>query len=54
MKELNEIGGIALTVRSLFVDSPRGPSLLGRADFLDRCALTVDQRRRRIVLDDSV
>ena len=42
------IGGSELTVRCLFVDNPRTPLLLGRADFLDRFVLTVDQPGRRI------
>ena len=42
---------LELTIRRLFVDSPRTLFILGRADFLDRFVLTIDPRRRRITLD---
>jgi predicted aspartyl protease len=44
---------VDMTVRCLFVDSPAGPFILGRADFLDRFVLTIDSRRRRIILDEN-
>jgi predicted aspartyl protease len=43
---------IALTVRCLFVDAPRVPFILGRADFLDRFVLTIDPAQRRIILTE--
>jgi hypothetical protein len=45
------IGDVDLTVRCLFVDSPHAMFILGRADFLDRFILTVNQPGRRIILD---
>ena len=44
------IAVVELTVRCLFVNNPRTPLILGRADFLDRFVLTVDQPGRRISL----
>ena len=46
------IGRIVLDVRCMFVDNPRTPLVLGRADFLDRFVLTIDQPRRRIILEE--
>lgn len=46
------IGGRRLAVRCFFSDGPRSPLLLGRADFLDTFVLTIDQSRRRILLDE--
>jgi len=34
---LLRLAHVALTVRCLFVDAPRVPFILGRADMLDRC-----------------
>lgn len=42
----------ALTVRCLFVDAPRVPFILGRADFLDRFVLTIDPAQHKIVLTE--
>ena len=44
------VGSVDLTVRCLFVDNPRTPFVLGRADFLDRFVVTIDQPRRKIIL----
>ena len=44
------LGGIRLDVRCFFVDSPTALSVLGRADFLDRFILTIDQPHARITL----
>lgn len=46
------IGGKEFTVRCLFLDTPKGFFLLGRADFLDRFVLTIDHSRRKILLDE--
>ncbi len=46
------IGSAELTIRCLFVDNPRTPLLLGRADFLDRFVVTIDRPGGRIVLTD--
>jgi len=46
------IVSVELTVRCLFVDNPRTPFILGRADFLDRFILTLDQPGRRIILHE--
>jgi hypothetical protein len=43
------LASIELTVRCLFVDSSKAPFILGRADFLDRFVLTIDQPNKRIV-----
>lgn len=40
-----------LDVRCLFHDGPNTPYILGRADFLDRFVLTIDQGQQRITLD---
>jgi hypothetical protein len=45
------IGSVDLSVRCLFVANPRTPLILGRADFLDRFVLTIDQPGRKIILD---
>lgn len=45
------LGDHDLTIRCLFVDSPRPLLILGRADFLDRFVLTIDLPRRRIALE---
>ena len=44
------LGDVALSVRCLLVDTAKALFLLGRADFLDRFVLTVDQGQRKIVL----
>ena len=44
------VGAWAFTVRCMFLDAPRAPFILGRADFLDRLILTIDPARRQIVL----
>jgi hypothetical protein len=36
----------------MFLDAPRAPFILGRADFLDQLILTIDPARRRIVLTE--
>ncbi len=41
-----------LVVRCLFVDAPKAMFILGRADFLDRFVLTIDQARQRIILTE--
>lgn len=41
---------IDLTVRCLFLDTQKALFILGRADFLDRFALTIDQLQQRIIL----
>jgi hypothetical protein len=46
------LGHIRLTVRCLFVDGPRVPFILGRADFLDRFVLTIDPAQRRSILTE--
>lgn len=48
------IGEIELEVRCLFLDGRKALFLLGRADFLERFVLTLDTRRRRIVLTEIV
>ena len=45
-----QVGSWTFTVRCMFVDGPRVPFILGRADFLDRLILTIDPAQRRIVL----
>jgi hypothetical protein len=44
------LGDEALDVRCFFIDSPTTILILGRADFLDRFILTIDQPQRRITL----
>jgi hypothetical protein len=44
------LGGEPLDVRCFFIDSPTAVLILGRADFLDRFVLTIDQPQRRITL----
>ena len=44
------LGDVELSVRCLFVDTAKALFLLGRADFLDRFVLTVDQGNGKIVL----
>ena len=46
------LGDTELTVRCLFVDAPKALFILGRADFLDRFVLTIDQSQRRIILTE--
>lgn len=41
-----------LNVRCLFLEASLGLLILGRADFLDRFVLTIDQGRGRIVLTE--
>ncbi|MBI4546377.1 MAG: aspartyl protease family protein [Ignavibacteriae bacterium] len=41
---------IELKVRTLFVDTRKPLFILGRADFLDRFVLTIDQHQRKIIL----
>jgi predicted aspartyl protease len=48
------LGNIELTVRCLFMDAPKTPFILGRADFLDRFVLTIDHHRQRIILTEIV
>ena len=45
-----QVGPWTFTMRCMFVEGPRVPFLLGRADFLDRLILTIDPAQRRIVL----
>jgi predicted aspartyl protease len=45
-----QVGPWTFTMRCLFVEGPRAPFMLGRADFLDRLVLTIDPTQRRIVL----
>lgn len=47
------IGEVALTLRCLFIDGSSAPFILGRADFLDRFVLTIDQPHRRITLAEA-
>jgi predicted aspartyl protease len=42
---------VNLSVRCFFLDTPKAPFVLGRADFLDCFILTIDQPKGRIVLD---
>jgi hypothetical protein len=49
---LLDTGADFSTVRCLFVDAPRAPFILGRADFLDRFVLTIDPAQRRIILTE--
>jgi hypothetical protein len=44
------IGDVELRVRCLFMDVESDVFILGRADFLDRFALTIDARAQRIIL----
>lgn len=44
------IGSVELSVRCLFVDAPSAPFLLGRADFLERFAITIDTEEAKITL----
>ena len=44
------IGNVELTVRCLFLDTQKALFILGRADFLDRFALTIDHLQRKIIL----
>ena len=44
------IAATGLTIRCLFVEAPKPLFLLGRADFLDRFVLTIDQPGQKIVL----
>lgn len=46
------LGSTDLTIRCLFVELPRAPFILGRADFLDHFVLTIDHAGQRIVLDE--
>jgi predicted aspartyl protease len=48
-----QLGNIDLTVRCLFVDSPKSLFILGRADFLDRFVLTIDHHQQRIILTET-
>jgi len=52
ISQLHRGGWPARTVRCLFVDAPRVPFILGRADFLDRFVLTIDPAQRRIILTE--
>jgi predicted aspartyl protease len=45
-----QVGPWTFTMRCMFVEGPRVPFILGRADFLDRLILTIDPAQRRIVL----
>jgi predicted aspartyl protease len=47
------IAEVEISVRCMFVDRRQVPFILGRADFLDRFVLTVDQPRRKILLDPA-
>ena len=47
------IQNIELTIRCLFLDTQGAMFILGRADFLDRFALTIDHSQRRIILDET-
>jgi len=44
------IGSTELTVRCLFLETRKALFILGRADFLDRFALTIDQRQQKSIL----
>jgi predicted aspartyl protease len=48
-----EIAGRRIAIRCFLIDSTEAPLLLGRVDFLDHFVLTIDQPRRRIILDDA-
>ena len=45
-----QVGPWTFTMRCMFVEGPRVPFILGRADFLDRLILTIDPAQYRIVL----
>ena len=45
-----QVGPWTFTMRCMFVEGPRVPFILGRADFLDRLIVTIDPAQRRIVL----
>ena len=47
-----QVGPWTFTVRCMFVEGPRAPFILGRADFLDRLILTIDPVQRRIILTE--
>ncbi len=47
-----QVGLWTSTGRCMFVDAPRAPYILGRADFLDRLILTIDPAQRWIVLTE--
>jgi predicted aspartyl protease len=44
------VENVELIVRCLFVDTRKSLFILGRADFLDRFILTIDQRQQKIIL----
>jgi len=44
------IADTELTVRCLFLDNQQPLFILGRADFLDRFALTIDPAQQKIIL----
>jgi hypothetical protein len=46
------IGDVELRVRCLFMDIESDAFILGRADFLERFALTIDARAGRIILTE--
>lgn len=46
------LGSAELQPRCLFLEVPGAPFLLGRADFLDRFALTLDAARGTIILTE--
>lgn len=46
------IGNVELTIRCLFLDTQKTLFILGRADFLDRFALTIDPSQNKIVLTE--
>jgi predicted aspartyl protease len=49
-----QVGPWTFTMRCMFVEGPRVPFILGRADFLDRLIVTIDPAQRRIVLTACV
>jgi len=44
------LGDTSLTVRCFFIDEPRAPFVLGRADVLERFVTTFDAGNQRITL----
>jgi len=43
---------LQLTVRCVFVKTPKSLFLLGRADFLDRFVMTIDHHEQKIILTE--
>jgi hypothetical protein len=49
---LIRVGTVELSVRCMFMDQRITPFILGRADFLDRFAVTIDAGQNKIILDE--